>query len=99
MQGGAGIKNSTASPDVELPPRVIIDPDLCIGCRTCELACSMHHSGLMSPELSSIQVRRCNRAAAIVWEVLSSCDLCAGEEGPLCEKYCAAEAIRIEVGA
>jgi len=78
------------------PSAVIVDPDLCSGCRTCELACSMHHSGLMSPELSSVRVHRSNRTAAVDWRVLPTCDLCADEEHPWCTKYCRTGAIRIE---
>lgn len=37
---------------------ITIDPQLCNGCRTCELACSFHHSGSMSPELASVHLRR-----------------------------------------
>jgi Fe-S-cluster-containing hydrogenase component 2 len=77
--------------------RIEIVPELCVGCRTCELACSFHHSGSMAPELSSVQVRRSNRTAAISWQVLPSCDLCAAETEPLCAKYCGADAIRVEV--
>jgi carbon-monoxide dehydrogenase iron sulfur subunit len=77
--------------------RVTVDPELCNGCRTCELACSFHHSGLTSPELSSMKVRRSNRTAAITWEVLPTCDLCADEAQPLCGKYCSCTAIRIAV--
>jgi Fe-S-cluster-containing dehydrogenase component len=84
-------------PRKEQRSRVTVDPDLCNGCRTCELACSFHHSGLMSPELSSIQVRRSNRTAAITWQVLPTCDLCVDEEQPLCDKYCSYAAVRIEV--
>jgi Fe-S-cluster-containing dehydrogenase component len=75
-----------------------VDVDLCNGCRTCELACSFHHSGLMSPALSSLQVRRSNRTAAIRWLVLPTCDLCTGEEQPLCDKYCSCGAIQIAAG-
>jgi hypothetical protein len=53
----------------------------------------------MSPELSSIQIHRSNRTAAISWLVLPTCDLCAGEKEPLCEKYCGGGAIRIEASA
>jgi hypothetical protein len=78
---------------------ISVDPELCIGCRTCELACSFHHAGSWSPELSSVQVRRSNRTAAIEWLVLSTCDLCESEEQLFCQKYCCYNAIQIEVPA
>lgn len=87
------------APRRQVDPAVRIDPHVCVGCRMCELACSLHHSGSFSPELSSVQVRRSNRTAAIVWRVLPTCDLCAGEEQPFCEKYCGSAAIRIQMQA
>ena len=79
--------------------RLLLDPDRCTGCRACELACSLHHSGLMSPELSSLRVSRDNHTAAIEWQLLSTCDLCEREPQPLCVKYCPFDAIRIEAPA
>lgn len=53
----------------------------------------------MSPELSSLRVTRDNHTAAVAWQVLSTCDLCEHEPGPLCQKYCPFDAIRIEAPA
>lgn len=78
---------------------ITVDPDLCNGCRICELACSFHHTGLMSPELSNVHIRRSNRTAAIQWLVLPTCDLCVGQEEPVCAKNCSCQAIRVEACA
>ncbi len=36
--------------------KVIHDPDLCRGCRICELACSAYHEGICSSHLSRIHI-------------------------------------------
>jgi len=36
--------------------RLVIDPDLCSGCRACEMACSVGHHQVFSSELSRIAV-------------------------------------------
>ena len=36
--------------------RLKIDPDLCIGCRSCELACSLENDGIMASARSRISV-------------------------------------------
>jgi carbon-monoxide dehydrogenase iron sulfur subunit len=79
--------------------RITLDPDRCTACRACELACSYHHSGLMSPALSSLQVSRDNHSAAIEWRLLPTCDLCEVELQPLCQRYCSFDAIRMETSA
>ena len=68
--------------------KIVIDANVCYGCRACELACSFHHGRLFSPELSSIKVFRDNQTGEISWSVDSSCDLCKGEAQPLCMEYC-----------
>lgn len=70
---------------------ILLDASRCKGCRACELACSFHHSGHKSfnPANSSTRVSRDNDTARITLSVDSTCDLCAGEERPLCVKYCA----------
>lgn len=37
-------------------PRIIIDNSKCTGCRLCEIACSLHHTGSINPERSRIRV-------------------------------------------
>ena len=76
--------------------RVIVDPVQCTGCRTCELACSLHHTGAMGTSDSSIRISRSNHTAAVGWMVEPSCDLCPDEHQPLCVKYCQLGLIRLE---
>ena len=45
-----------------------------------------------NPAKSSTNIRRDNDTAVISMSVDSTCDLCAGEDVPLCVKYCAYEA-------
>lgn len=67
----------------------------CYGCRTCELACSFHHSGLFSPEQSSIRVMKNNHTGVIKWRMDESCDLCGGEDLIFCVHYCSYGALRV----
>ncbi len=90
-----GPKNSESSPAAV----ITVDSSRCSGCRACEVACSLHHTGLMSVEASSIKVSRSNQTAAIEWEILSTCDMCDTEEQPLCQSYCDFEAVQVGVPA
>jgi anaerobic carbon-monoxide dehydrogenase iron sulfur subunit len=73
-----------------------VDPDLCTGCRSCEIMCSFHHTGGMGTGASSIAISRSNHTAEIGWRIDSTCDLCAQEQQPLCAKYCQLGAVRVE---
>ena len=68
--------------------RISSDTKACCGCRICEIACSFHHKGVFSPEVSSIKVYRDNRNGEIGLSIDSTCDLCDGEHHPLCVEYC-----------
>ena len=54
------------------------------------MACSFHHSGRTSfqPSASSTRILRDNDTGEITIELDETCDLCRGEETPLCVKYC-----------
>jgi Fe-S-cluster-containing dehydrogenase component len=67
----------------------------CGGCRTCEIACSFHHSGEFNPTISSIKILdKVNEPGFIVLLVEKNdgksiaCDFCEGIEVPLCVQYC-----------
>ncbi|MFH1821055.1 MAG: hypothetical protein ABH852_01230 [Methanobacteriota archaeon] len=75
--------------------RIEIDSKACYGCRTCELICSFHHTGAFSTESSSIEIKRNEGTGEIDSKVDSTCDLCKGEKGPLCAKYCFYGALKV----
>ena len=70
---------------------ILLNPSKCQGCRICEAACGFHHSEHkeFNPSMSSTHISRDNDTAVISMSVDSTCDLCEGEETPLCVKYCA----------
>lgn len=52
---------------------ILVNCEKCVGCRTCEMVCSLSHCKEIDPYHSRIKVIKC--------------DLCDGE--PLCVKFCA----------
>jgi Fe-S-cluster-containing hydrogenase component 2 len=59
--------------------------DLCTGCGICEAACSMHHYGVINPELSRIRIYR--YMLPIPKSVQNVCVHCREEERE-CQKAC-----------
>jgi len=62
--------------------------DHCAGCRTCEIACSFHHTKSFDPISSSIQVKLDKTTGAMSITLHSTCDGCSKEEEPLCSVFC-----------
>ena len=67
----------------------------CTGCRSCELACSYHHTGTFSPATSSIQINGLDKIPFLTMSFNKQennghlpCDGCNGLAEPLCVKYC-----------
>ncbi|MHB8773392.1 MAG: hypothetical protein ACYC7J_20570 [Syntrophales bacterium] len=67
----------------------------CGGCRTCELACSFHHTGEFMPAVSSLTI--IEKTESPGYDVLLreekegknlACNGCEGREVPLCVLYC-----------
>jgi Fe-S-cluster-containing hydrogenase component 2 len=67
----------------------------CGGCRTCEIACSYHHTGGFAPSVSSIKILDKEDGAG--YHVLfieqegqtgKACDLCPGLDVPCCVEFC-----------
>ena len=77
-----------------LTKAILTDIEKCVGCRICELMCSFHHRGAFSPDLSSIKVSRNYQDGEFALDIDSTCDLCQGEEGPFCVKYCVYGALK-----
>ncbi len=48
-------------------------PDLCTGCKSCEMVCSLSHEGVASPSLSRIQVRTWGEIAVSMPIVCQHC--------------------------
>lgn len=78
------------------------DAGKCYGCRTCEVMCTFHHKKAFGRKASSIQVKRLERKGE--FEIIihrskenlrSACDLCEGEDIPLCVKFCSTKAITL----
>ncbi len=59
--------------------------DLCIGCGMCEIACSMHHYGVMNRELSRIRIFR--YLTPVPKSVQNVCTQCSEQERE-CQKAC-----------
>jgi len=71
------------------------DMQSCGGCRTCELACSYHHTGEFVPAVSSLKVAEKSDGPGYSISLKGegapdgfACDGCAGLEVPLCVEYC-----------
>ncbi|MFC1932813.1 4Fe-4S dicluster domain-containing protein [Chloroflexota bacterium] len=69
---------------------LVIDHEKCTGCRMCELACSVFHTGASNPSRSRIRV--------IKWENIGlylplTCQNC---EKPFCTEVCPTKACRID---
>jgi Fe-S-cluster-containing hydrogenase component 2 len=69
--------------------------DSCGGCRTCEMACSFHHTETFTPELSSIKIfEKKDFPGFRVWIVENGdekgtpCDGCENRGVPLCMQHC-----------
>ena len=74
---------------------VLFEMASCGGCRTCELACSFHHTQEFIPSVSSLKVLdKENGPGYRVLLVRESsgesipCDLCKNLDVPLCMEYC-----------
>ncbi|MDD2388551.1 MAG: 4Fe-4S dicluster domain-containing protein [Desulfobacterales bacterium] len=73
---------------------LVIDPDKCTGCHSCEMACSAKHFGKCSPYLSRIRIHDFGMVGTYVPVTCQAC-----EDAP-CIKVCPMNArIRIESGA
>lgn len=74
---------------------MIFETEACVGCRTCEMACSYHHMGAFKPSISSIQIVETPENLGFTVSLCAKdggtskpCDLCNGLDEPLCVKYC-----------
>ncbi len=73
---------------------LVISPEKCLGCRSCELICSFHKSGAFNPGESAVEVLFCEETAISVPVMCLQC------ENAACMKVCPVGAMtRNENGA
>lgn len=68
-----------------------IRPELCSGCKLCEVACSAVKTGEFNPRSARIKVKLVDIPEIPVPTLLDSCDYCFGN--PVCVRFCVSEAI------
>jgi Fe-S-cluster-containing hydrogenase component 2 len=73
-----------------------VNTDICIGCRLCELSCSMAKEGLFNPKKARIRVHFVGIPEVPVPVFSRHCDCCGGN--PQCLKYCPVGCISYAVG-
>lgn len=66
-------------------------PELCTGCKLCELACSAVKTGEFNPRNSRIKVTLVDMPEIPIPMILDTCDTCFGN--PVCTRVCLPEAI------
>jgi carbon-monoxide dehydrogenase iron sulfur subunit len=69
---------------------MILDGDVCTGCRVCELACSMAKQGEYNPKKSYIRVIANNDFGVYIPVLKTECDFCGK-----CIELCPEDALEI----
>jgi len=72
-----------------------VDIEKCVGCRTCEVACSLRNAGESNPTRSRIRIIRYERAGKFHNYVPMVCQQCSD---PLCMEACPVNAISRDQG-
>jgi len=79
----------------ELADKVTFEVDACGGCRSCEMACSFHHTRAFQRYVSSMDVTckpgTMQHTITFYREPFDghiACDMCKGLETPLCVLFC-----------
>jgi carbon-monoxide dehydrogenase iron sulfur subunit len=71
---------------------LVIDYEKCTGCRECELACSVYHTGASNPSRSRIKVIKWE------WEGIYLPMTCQNCEKPFCVEVCPTKACHVDPG-
>ena len=61
---------------VEISQKISVDPDLCAGCRYCELICSFRDTQRFNPRAARIRVRRIDEEGVDTPNLCRQCDVC-----------------------
>lgn len=80
---------------LEVIEKVTFKTDKCVGCHSCELACSFHHVGYFQPSIASIRVTDNLKGSRVEitfyrtgYDSHIGCDQCEGFAIPLCVQFC-----------
>lgn len=71
---------------------LVVDKEKCVGCRTCELACSFYNKSFFCPDNSQIRVFFTEDGDLEI-DVPYECN-CSGKDEPLCAEFCPTHAIK-----
>ncbi len=71
----------------DIMKQLLIKPEKCIGCRTCELVCSFGHYDEFNPKMANVKVFEYEQAAVAIPMMCLQCDEAA------CLKICPVHAI------
>lgn len=81
--------------EIEKECDMIFDMPSCGACRTCEIACSYHHTGAFKPSVSSLKILDKVRGSGYSVQISGEnaenrieCDGCEGIEEPACLEVC-----------
>lgn len=69
---------------------LLIEPEKCTGCGTCEVVCSLKHAGECNPSRSMIKALRFERMGSYYIAIPVVCQQC---EMPICRDVCPVNAI------
>jgi carbon-monoxide dehydrogenase iron sulfur subunit len=73
MSNGQGARRSFLMERLSESNVLVVDPEVCVGCRTCELMCSLHHTGQFDLARSRLYVARRPFDALFTPEVCRQC--------------------------
>lgn len=73
-----------------MPKHLVLKPEKCTNCRSCELICSYHHEGSFNPVLSSVTVFDFEEHAVSVPVMCLQCDEAA------CANICPSGALAVQ---
>ena len=79
------------------PAMLLVQPGLCTACRSCEVACHYHHTRRFGAGRSSVRISYDGDTSGLDIAFDESCDMCSGEERPLCVDFCVPGAIRLQL--
>jgi len=69
---------------------LVIEPEKCTGCKTCEAVCSLKHAGECNPSRSMVNALRFEKMGSHYYSIPVVCQQC---EIPMCREVCPVNAI------